>query len=156
MRSRSSRIKPWVRSGSPITTLSTAALSIKRSAGHQSTLSSRFPCNNCLIKASCSPPEIKTVSRKFSPDVIDSIEYASAWKVRATGSCRVPSDARTIASRISDARSRPKVRIRIESAGAPDRTRLIAHSISVVVLPVPVAPRMISGAPRWAIAASCS
>ena len=68
----------------------------------------------------------------------------------------MPSDAKTTASRISEARSRPKVRIRIDSAGVPDAMRLIAHSISVVVLPVPVAPRIISGEPRWAMAASCS
>ena len=43
------------------------------------------------------------------------MENASAWKVRATGSRTVPFAATTIASRISDALSRPKVRIKIDS-----------------------------------------
>ena len=60
-----------------------------------------------------------------------------------------------MASRISDARSRPKVIKRIESEGTPSLMRESAASISTVVLPVPAAPLSKRGDPRCAMAAFC-
>ena len=60
--------------------------------------------------------------------------------MRAKGSNPVALLRIAIASRISDARSRPNVIKRIESDDAPSLIREMAASIRTVVLPLPATP----------------
>ena len=76
------------------------------------------------------------------------IENASEWKVLAKGSNIVLVVRSAMASRNSEARSRPKVRSRIESGFWPCAIRDKAASTKTVVLPVPGPPCITNGDPR--------
>ena len=61
-----------------------------------------------------------------------------------------------IASLNSDARSRPKVKSKIELGSCPSLILEIADWINTVVFPEPGPPLMINGLPRCAIATCCA
>ncbi len=78
----------------------------------------------------------------------------SAWWVRASGSVEVPPSRAVIRSRRSAAATREADSASTRSGEAPSRwTRSTTASMTVVVLPVPGAPRTRSTPPRCATAA---